>query len=156
LSPCRKRPLDVGYVRLSLLLGYFGRSFIHDDVLRVAGLLVGYIFASICVSVYAFLFYKMSSNVKASHILFVAVLACDAFFWAGVLVVELQMEVGDTYIITTKDKEHQLIQNARILRSSSAGFILLADKTIYFIPHSEITKIKSTAPLLRGASSSTQ
>jgi hypothetical protein len=45
---------------------------------------------------------------------------------------------------TTKD---QSLQNARILRSSSTGFLLMVDRKILLIPNSELKQISSSAQI---------
>src|SRR5262249_12399857 len=64
------------------------------------------------------------------------------FFWAGIFVAEWQMINLDTYTVATI--KGASIENARLLRASSAGFILFADERVLFIPQSQIAQIKAT------------
>lgn len=64
-------------------------------------------------------------------------------FQAGIC--QVAVELGDRfmYIVTTKTG---VIENARILRSSSAGFLLAVDGRISFIPQGEIKVVSLQNP----------
>jgi hypothetical protein len=64
-------------------------------------------------------------------------------FQAGLSASLLEIENPLVYTVRTKETE---LQNVRILRSSSSGFILSVDGRVVFIPHEEIKSISSTTP----------
>ena len=135
-------------VGVNVLAQFIRTPFIHEahEALRIGGILVGFIFFGIGWSLRTILRYNASGIAKASDLVVVAVTALAVFYNAGRFMAEWQMIIGDTYAITTKGAPRP-IENVRLLRSSSAGFILLAEGRILFIPHSEITQIKSTTAL---------
>lgn len=65
-------------------------------------------------------------------------------FQAGICTSELALKSPKTFSVTTKDGR---LQNARILRASSSGFLIAADKRIIFIPQGEVKEVKSSTDL---------
>lgn len=100
-------------------------------------------------SVQSFLRYKTSGIVNTTDLLVLSIAAVLIFFLAGRFAAEWQMISDATYTIAAKgiSEKGETIQNARLLRTSSAGVILLADQRILFIPHSKIVQIKRTCDL---------
>jgi hypothetical protein len=86
--------------------------------------------------------YKSSGVVKAGDLISVVLVPLLIFFWAGIFVAEWQMINLDTYTVATINGAP--IENARLLRASSAGFILFAEERVLFIPQSQIAQIKAT------------
>jgi hypothetical protein len=54
---------------------------------------------------------------------------------SGALVCTVQMKSAQTFDVATKDR---VIGNAKILRSSSSGFLIYADERVAYIPSGEI------------------
>jgi hypothetical protein len=67
-------------------------------------------------------------------------LTIGAIFQAGLFVGDAAAISPDTYNVVT---QQQPIDNARIIRSSSSGFILFVDGKAMFVPQSEIVSVKS-------------
>src|ERR1043165_226070 len=61
-------------------------------------------------------------------------------FQAGMLMVSLELSDRITYTVTTKS---DLLEHARLLRSSSTGFILAVNGSVMFVPLAEVKTIKS-------------
>ena len=123
------------------VLGLFAEKWVYE-IVQVGLILAGLILFWGAWSVHSFLDYKTSGIAKAHDIAFLILLPFLIFFYAGTLVAVWQMIQYDTYtIITIKSAS---IENARLLRTSSAGVILFAEEKIFFIPQSQIIRIKST------------
>jgi hypothetical protein len=119
------------------------------EITAVGAALVGLILLWGAWSVRSFLDYKTSGTgiAKVHDIAFLVLLPFVIFYYAGTLVAAWQMTIqDDTYTITTIKSDS--IENARLLRTSSAGVILFAEKQILFIPQSQIAQIKSTPRLI--------
>jgi len=108
--------------------------------------LVGLILLWGALSVLSFLDYKTSGIAKAYDLAYLVPLPFVIFFYTGTFVAAWQMTQLDTYTITTIKSAS--IENARLLRTSSTGVILLAEEKILFIPQSQIAQIKSTPKLI--------
>jgi len=65
-------------------------------------------------------------------------------FQAGIWTSDLALINPKTFSVTTKDGR---LQNARILRASSSGFLIAADQRIIFIPQGEVKEVKSSTDL---------
>jgi hypothetical protein len=63
-------------------------------------------------------------------------------FQAGACQAAVELSDRFKYIVSTKSG---VIDNARIMRASSSGFLLAVDGRITFIPHSEIKEVRSQA-----------
>src|SRR6516225_1227279 len=104
--------------------------------------LVGALLAWSAWSFQASLDYKTSGVAKADDLILVVLLPFLIFFQAGTFVAAWQMTNLDTYTVgTTKGAS---IENARLLRASSAGFIVFAEERVLFIPQSQIARIMAT------------
>jgi urate oxidase len=62
---------------------------------------------------------------------------------AGVFTALLEMSNYKTFDIIVKDQASP-IEDVRILRSSSSGFILFAKEQIFFVPQGEIRQVRSS------------
>jgi hypothetical protein len=117
------------------------RPFI-SDIVRDGFLLVGSILVWGAGSFQSSLDYKTSGVAKAHDLVFAVLVPFVIFFQAGTFVAEWQMITLDTYTIATINGAS--IENARLLRASSAGFILFAEERVLFIPQSQIAQIRAT------------
>ncbi len=77
---------------------------------------------------------------NAAEISFIALFIAGTIFQIGLLVSDLQITSIDTYNITMKSGR---LQNARIIRSSSSGFVLFVDNHSMFVPQSEVLSLTS-------------
>jgi uncharacterized YccA/Bax inhibitor family protein len=105
----------------------------------------GVMLASICIGLVvlsskAWIRYKHLGSETPAQISFIAVLAMIGVIGAGLFAGDLAAIGRETYSIVTKQ---QTIENARIIRSSSSGFVLLVDGKAMFVPQSEIITVKS-------------
>jgi hypothetical protein len=64
-------------------------------------------------------------------------------FQAGIFTAALELSNRLTYTVTTKGGD--VLQDVRILRSASAGFILAIEGHVVFIPQAEIRSVESVA-----------
>lgn len=128
------------------VLGLATPEQLADEIYRVGVTLIGLILLWGAWSVRPFLDYKTSGIAKAHDIAFLVLLPFLIFYYAGTFVAAWQMTQSNTYTITTIKSAS--IENARLLRTSSAGVILLAEEKILFIPQSQIAQIKSTPKLI--------
>jgi hypothetical protein len=117
-----------------------------DEIVRYGVALVGLILLWGAWSVRSFLDYKTSGIAKQHDLAFLVLVPFVIFFYTGKFVAAWQRSQDDTYTITTINSAS--IENARLLRTSSAGVILLAEERILFIPQSQIAQIKSTPFLI--------
>jgi len=118
----------------------------HEAV-RAGVVLAGYVLFWTNWSVQSFLRYQTSGVVSKIDLLTLP-LALAIFWQAGRFAAEWQMIGSDTYTVATKGAEKRaIIENARLLRASSNGFIVLAGQRILFIPHSEIVQIQRSCDL---------
>lgn len=63
------------------------------------------------------------------------------FFQSGIVMAGIQMEdTRELYSLSTKSG---VIINAKILRTSSSGFIVYSDRSVQFIPLAEIRSVKT-------------
>jgi hypothetical protein len=117
------------------------------EALRAGVVLAGYVLFWTNWSVQSFLRYQTSGVVSKFDLLALP-LALGMFLQAGRFAAEWQMIASDTYIVTTKGAEKQAtIENARLLRASSNGFIVFAEQRILLIPHSAIVQIQRSCDL---------
>lgn len=65
-------------------------------------------------------------------------------FTAGMVACDLEISEKTTYQVTTKN---EVIENVHILRSSSSGFVILANDKVNFIPQGEVKRIISNLQL---------
>jgi len=113
-----------------------------SDIVGAGAKLVGALLAWSAWSFQASLDYKTSGVAKADDLILVVLLPFLIFFQAGTFVAAWQMTNLDTYTVgTTKGAS---IENARLLRASSAGFIVFAEERVLFIPQSQIARIMAT------------
>jgi hypothetical protein len=69
-----------------------------------------------------------------------------ALYYLGKAVAEHEIYVvRTTYNFTVKDRAEPIA--GKILRSSSAGFIMFTDNRVMFLPQDEIKQVKATAEL---------
>jgi hypothetical protein len=69
---------------------------------------------------------------------------CATTFQVGVFTAALELSDRRTYTVMTKSGGE--LQDTRILRSASAGFILAIDGHVVFVPQREIISVKSSEP----------
>ena len=113
-----------------------------SDIVGAGAKLVGALLAWSAWSFQASLDYNTSGVAKADDLILVVLLPFLIFFQAGTFVAAWQMTNLDTYTVgTTKGAS---IENARLLRASSAGFIVFAEERVLFIPQSQIARIMAT------------
>jgi hypothetical protein len=121
-------------------------SFLHEplisNIVRAGLILAGAILCWGAWSVQSFLHYKTSGSGKAQDFVSLGLASFVIFFQAGTFVAEWEMINDDTYTIATI--KGASIENVRLLRASSAGFIFFAEERIVFIPQSQIAQIKAT------------
>jgi hypothetical protein len=129
---------------------YLLASFLHEplisNIVRAGLILVGAILFWGAWSVQSFLHYKTSGSRKVQDFVFLGLASFVIFFQAGTFVAEWETINDDTYTIATI--KGASIENVRLLRASSVGFIFLADERILFIPQSQIAQIKATPKLI--------
>ena len=69
-----------------------------------------------------------------------------AIFWIGGNIADHEARFSNTtYKITTKDAEYS---EARLVRSSSTGFIVSHDKRFMFVPSGEVKSIAQMKPYI--------
>jgi hypothetical protein len=113
-----------------------------SDIVEAGAQLVGVLLFWSAWSLQSSLDYKTSGVAKADDLIVGVLVAFLIFFQAGIFVAEWQMNNLDTYTVgTTKGAS---IENARLLRASSAGFIVFAEERVLFIPQSQIARIMAT------------
>src|SRR5262249_31293869 len=128
---------------LILTFGFFGpERWFPADVARDGTILIGYVLCLVSFGTIVWLQYQTTSTREVNNLILLGASAFLTTFQARVFTAELQMVNSVTYTVTTKSEK---IEHARVLRSSSSGFILLAHKRILFIPQSEIKEVKSTS-----------
>src|SRR5262249_18729081 len=96
-----------------------------SDIVGAGARLVGALVFWSAWSLQSSLDYKSSGVAKAGDLISVVLVPLLIFFWAGIFVAEWQMINLDTYTVATI--KGASIENARLLRASSAGFILFAE-----------------------------
>jgi len=128
-----------------LLASFIPEKFIYEMVVYGVAL-AGLVLLWGGCSVRSFLQYKISGIAKAPDLAILVLTPFVIFFYAGIFVAEWEMVKRDTYTITTTKSAS--IENARLLRTSSAGFILRVEEQILFIPQSQIAEIKSTPKVI--------
>ena len=101
-------------------------------------------FCALSFGVHGYARYKaLGRNLPSDYLLTVAIgILCITY--AGRAVAASQLLSDITYTITTKDAS---IKNVRLIRSSSMGFLVAIDKTVSFIPSSEVKQIQSDIPV---------
>jgi hypothetical protein len=119
------------------------RSAFGNEVIQNVILLFGMAISASGLGGWWWIRYKQGS----STIGFFAPLTIVVFgtvFQAGIFTDALEMIDRKTYsVITTTGS----INDARILRSSSVGFIISADRKIIFLPHSQIKELRANAQI---------
>src|SRR5262249_22934535 len=113
-----------------------------SDIVGAGAQLVGVLLFWSAWSLQSSLDYKTSGVAKADDLIFGVLAAFLIFFQAGAFVAEWEMISYDTYTVSTT--KGGSIENARLLRSSSAGFIVFAEERVLFIPQSQIARIMAT------------
>ncbi len=83
---------------------------------------------------------KVLGREAPSELTFVGLMIFIAIFLAGLFVADLQTTSIDTFKVETKSGT---FETARIIRSSSSGFLLFVDGKGVFVPQSEIKSVKA-------------
>jgi hypothetical protein len=138
---------QAGPVRLLLLgllgtgftfLGIFGPKLLDiSESVANAIILIGLCISLSGFSGWAWARYEAFGIVRGDIVLFI-LLAVATIFQAGLFTASFEMASGRTYQVSTA---RGVIDGVRILKSSSAGFVLLADNRVMFVPQSQIREI---------------
>jgi hypothetical protein len=105
-----------------------------------SGMLIAMIFGLFALVSRLWLRFKALGDRSAYSTSFATLLSVLTVFQAGLVVCDLQIASIDTYNFNTKSGP---INEARIIRSSSNGFILFVDGRSMFLPLSEVLNLKS-------------
>ncbi len=112
----------------------------YGDILAFFGFVVG----GVGLFYNAWLSWRADGRPTTEQIMLFLMVLLGLFFTAGMVACQLELEESKTYKITTNI---EVIDGARILRSSSSGFIIAKDSVVRFIPQTQVRDITSLKKL---------
>lgn len=104
----------------------------------------GFVLGGVGVVFNVWLSSESDGSPTTEHMMLSGMVLIGLFFTAGMLACQLELDDTKIYKITTSA---ETIEGARILRSSSTGFIIVKDKVVRFIPQTQVRDITSLTKL---------
>lgn len=145
-SPNRVIALGIVGAVISMSAIFFGSRFIANEFIQEGITLVGFAISGAAAMRWLWLRHHLLNNLVTADFVMLGIVVIGNSFQAGIFTALLEMNNWKTYSVAIKD-QMTTIENVRILRSSSSGFILFADKQTLFVPHSEIRQIRAMRSL---------
>lgn len=127
-------------VFLSFLLGLvFDWQYLRTDIYGA----IASFFTAFCIGLHGYVRLRASGNLLPSDYILAFATALIALLFSGRAVAEGQIVYRLTYNVTTTDGS---LNDVRLVRSSSMGFIIAEGRKILFIPASQVKQIESRTP----------
>jgi hypothetical protein len=122
---------------------HYGPRSSEAQLVENGAILIGFTISGAAFSGWSLQRYRITGVYEWREVSALLFVAFSTLFQAGSFTAALELSDRVTYMVNTKS---DVIESARILRSSSAGFVLAANGLVIFVPQAEIKSVKSNLP----------